>query len=100
MKKTDEQLQQEVKEIRRFVDGDSRDVAMKPILKTGKSIIHCNKGNQPHEWKFEKWQDWCCPVCGWFVGQRYNATQDKHHDQRKSNYCNECGQKLDWSDVK
>lgn len=28
MKKTDKQLQREVKEIRRFVDGDSRDVAM------------------------------------------------------------------------
>ena len=69
MKKTDKQLQREVKEIRRFVDGDSIDVAMKPVLKTGKSIIHCNKGDQPHEWKFEKWQDWCCPVCGWFVGQ-------------------------------
>lgn len=93
-------LRQNGAEIRRFVDGDSRDVAMKPVLKTGKSIIHCNKGDQPHEWKFEKWQDWCCPVCGWFVGQRYNATQDKHHDQRKCNYCNECGQKLDWSDVK
>ena len=46
MKKTDKQLQREVKEIRRFVDGDSRDVAMKPVLKTGKSIIHCNKGDQ------------------------------------------------------
>lgn len=49
MRKNKQQLQQEVKEIRRFVDGDSRNVAMKPILKTGKSIIHCNKGNQPHE---------------------------------------------------
>lgn len=29
MKKTDEQLQKEVKEIRRFVDGDSK--AMKPM---------------------------------------------------------------------
>lgn len=29
MKKNKEQLQQEVAEIRRFVDGDSRDVAVK-----------------------------------------------------------------------
>lgn len=99
VKKTDKQLQQEVAEIRRFVYGDSRDVARKPVLKTGKSIVHCNKGDQPHEWKLEKWQDWCCPVCGWFVGQRYNAMQDKLHDQRKCNYCNECGQKIDWSDT-
>lgn len=31
MKKTDEQLQQEVKEIRRFVDGDSKQIAKKVI---------------------------------------------------------------------
>lgn len=55
VKKTDKQLQQEVAEIRRFVYGDSRDVARKPVLKTGKSIVHCNKGDQPHEWKLEKW---------------------------------------------
>lgn len=50
------------------------------------------------EYKVTKWQDWVCPICGWFVGQRYNRSQNHSHDQRKCNYCNECGQKLDWSD--
>ena len=35
MKKSDEQLQQEVAEIRRFVDGDSRDVAIKAKVMEG-----------------------------------------------------------------
>ena len=50
------------------------------------------------EYKVTKWQDWVCPICGWFVGQRYNRSQNHSHDQRKCNYCNECGQKIDWSD--
>lgn len=49
------------------------------------------------EMSIDKWEDWCCPVCGWFVGQRYNKPSGQPHDQRKSNYCNECGQHIDWS---
>lgn len=78
-----------------------KQVAKKPILKSGQSVVHVNRGDKPHEMRVDKWQDWCCPVCGWFVGQRYNIYRhdgSAHpHDQRKSDYCNECGQKIDWS---
>lgn len=74
----------------------------KPILKNGESLMHINKGEQPHEWRINKWQDWVCPVCGWFVGQRYNCLRshgEPHpHDQRKSDYCNECGQRINWGE--
>ena len=74
---------------------------MRPVLKSGESLIHRNNGNKPHEWTLNKWQDWCCPRCGWFVGQRYNAIRNGSnphpHDQRKSKFCNECGQEIDWS---
>lgn len=76
-----------------------KQIPKKPILKSGVSLIHINKGDKPHEWRNVQWQDWTCPECGWFVGQRYNATQCKPHDQRKCNYCNECGQAIDWRDV-
>lgn len=72
-------------------------LAKKPILKSGQSVVHVNKGDKPHEMRVDKWQEWCCPVCGWFVGQRYNRPLGNPHDQRKSNYCNECGQYIDWS---
>ena len=79
-----------------------RRIPKKPFLKDGESIIHVNKGDEPHEWIKGKWQDWVCPVCGWFVGQRYNAVRNNGevhpHDQRKSNFCNECGQAIDWSE--
>lgn len=77
-----------------------KQIPKKPILKNGETLVHLNKGDKPHEWQLNKWQDWVCPVCGWFVGQRYNALQAHPHDQRKSNFCNECGQAIDWSENK
>ena len=80
------------------IEALEKQIPKKPILKSGVSLIHINKGDKPHEWRNVQWQDWVCPECGWFVGQRYNATQCKPHDQRKCNYCNECGQAIDWRD--
>lgn len=75
-----------------------KQVPEKPILKDGEMLMHVNNGDKPHEWKTSKWQDWVCPECGCFVGQRYNSMQRRPHDQRKCNYCNDCGQAIDWSE--
>lgn len=75
-----------------------KQIPKKPILKNGESRSFVDYENGYGEYKVTKWQDWVCPICGWFVGQRYNRSQNHSHDQRKCNYCNECGQKLDWSD--
>lgn len=75
-----------------------KQIPKKPILKNGESRSFVDYENEYGEYKVTKWQDWVCPICGWFVGQRYNRSQNHSHDQRKCNYCNECGQKLDWSD--
>jgi hypothetical protein len=73
-------------------------IPKKPILKNGENRSFVDYENGYGEYKVTKWQDWVCPICGWFVGQRYNRSQNHPHDQRKCNYCNECGQKIDWSD--
>lgn len=78
MKKTDEQLQQRVAEIRRFVDGDSRDVAVKARVmeepdEFGDAFLECP----------------CKAVI---------HVNEMHRDRYI--YCWKCGQKLDWSDVK
>ena len=79
-----------------------KQIPKKPVLKSSESVFHIYKGNRPHEWKRNKWESWCCPVCGWFVGERYNRVSNDGsthtHDQRKSDFCDECGQKIDWSD--
>ena len=78
MKKNKEQLQQEVSEIRRFVNGDSRDVAVKVRVieepdEFGDVFIVC--------------------LCG-------AVSQVSKMHRNRYIYCWKCGQKLDWSDVK
>ncbi len=78
MKKSDKQLQREVTEIRRFIDGDSRETAMKPL----------------EAYDTEMDEVWCsCPNC-------YAGICWEHQAMYGFNYCRKCGQKLDWSDVK
>lgn len=80
------------------IEAREKQIAKKPILKNGESGSFVDYEDGHGEYKVTKWQDWVCPICGWFVGQRYNRSQNHPHDQRKCNYCNECGQKIDWSD--
>lgn len=80
------------------IEAREKQIAKKPILKNGESGSFVDYEDGHGEYKATKWQDWVCPICGWFVGQRYNRSQNHPHDQRKCNYCNECGQKIDWSD--
>ena len=74
MKKTDEQLRQEVAEIRRFVDGDSRDVAVKARVleepdEFGDAFLECQ--------------------CG-------AISQVSTMHRNRGIYCWKCGQKLDF----
>ena len=80
------------------IEALEKQIPKKPILKNGESGSFVDYKDGHGEYKVTKWQDWVCPICGWFVGQRYNRSQNHSHDQRKCNYCNECGQKIDWSD--
>ena len=74
-----------------------KQIPKKPILKHDVSVMHINRGNQPHEWKRLESDNWHCPECDSFVGERVYV-HSKVHDQRKKKYCDNCGQKLDWSD--
>ena len=72
-----------------------KQIPKKPILKHDVSVMHINRGNQPHEWKWLESDNWHCPECDSFVGERVYV-HSKVHDQRKKKYCDNCGQKLDW----
>ena len=74
-----------------------KQIPKKPILKHDVSVMHINRGNQPHEWKRLESDNWHCPECDSFVGERVYVLS-KIHDQRKKKYCDNCGQKLNWSD--
>ena len=37
-------------------------------------------------------------VCGWFVGEQVDVFGRKHNQQKK-NFCDRCGQMIDWEGV-
>ena len=75
-----------------------KQIPKKPILKHDVSVMHLNKGDMPHEWKRMESDNWHCPVCDELVGERvYLCHGEKVHDQRKKNYCDKCGQAIDWA---
>lgn len=64
-----------------------------PVKATHKSIIHENRGDQPHTWKGIELEVWECPCCG-------NTVWSGISIAKKSPYCSDCGQKIDWEEVK
>ena len=81
--------------MRMSIQALEKQIPKKPILKHDVSVMHINRGEQPHEWKRLESDNWHCPECDSLVGERVYV-HDRHHDQRKKKYCDNCGQKLNW----
>ena len=79
---------------------DKRLTPMKPIYKGKVSVSHVCLADGTGHMEYRPFEDYFCPNCDWIVGERYNRPHDPnwHHDQRKCNFCNACGQAIDWSD--
>ena len=65
----------------------------KPIFQHRESVVHYDYADGHGESKVERYADWTCPVCGWFVGEQYVP---RKHNQQKSSFCSRCGQAIDW----
>lgn len=63
-----------------------------PVKAAHKSIVHENRGDQPHTWRESKCEVWECPCCG-------NTVWSGISIAKKSPYCSDCGQKIDWKDI-
>lgn len=61
-----------------------RDTAKAPVWKKGRSTICKDYADGHGEVVEDRWADWVCPNCGWFVGEQYIP---RRHNQQKSNYC-------------
>ena len=85
-----------LKNMELIVQALEKQIPKKPILKHDVSVTHINRGNQPHEWKRLESDNWHCPECDKFVGERVYVCSIIH-DQMKKKYCDNCGQKQDWS---
>ena len=66
-------------------------------LGTPKECREAREKQKPHKVKFKQWEDTKC-TCGYEFSRDLG---DGHHDipiERKTNYCPDCGQKLQWDD--
>lgn len=64
-----------------------------PVKATHKSVVHENRGDQPHTWRESECEVWECPCCRKTVWSGISIV-------KKSPYCSDCGQKIDWEEVK
>ena len=76
----------------------SADQAEKPVWEETTSVVHTDYADGSAETKTVKHASWCCPVCGWFVGEQVDVFGRKHN-QMKKNFCPRCGQRIDWEGV-
>lgn len=74
--------------------------AQKPVLKDGVSVVHSDYANGTAKTETQRWREWVCPVCGWFVGERLVHSHIGTHDQQQSSFCSRCGQKINWEGIK
>lgn len=74
-------------------------IPKKPILKDGESVLCVDYADGSGEVKRNKWREWTCPDCSWFVGEQYVRINGKIHNQKKCNFCSDCGKAIDWSEV-
>lgn len=75
---------------------DKRLIPKSPVFRKGESIAFVDYSDGTGGTRTTEWAEWCCPNCGWFVGEQYIP---RKHNQSKSNYCSRCGQAIDWNAV-
>lgn len=72
--------------------------AKKPVWKIKRCVVHTDYANGSADTKTIQRASWCCPVCDWFVGEQVEVFGLKHNQQIK-NFCDRCGQMIDWENV-
>ena len=77
-------------------EADSRMEEKPPVFEERESTQAIDYADGSGEMKIIRYADWLCPVCGWFVGERYIP---RMHSQQKSDFCSRCGQAIDWTKI-
>lgn len=73
--------------------------AKKPVWRVKQSVVHTDYADGSADTRTIKRASWCCPVCDWFIGEQVEVFGRKHNQQKK-NFCDRCGQMIDWEALK
>ena len=84
---------QEIGTVEECREAREKQTPKRPVWKKGRSVICKDYADGHGEVEENKWADWVCPNCGWFVGEQYIP---RRHNQQKSNYCSRCGRAIQW----
>ena len=91
---------EEVKELKQASKNVQVDYSLLEYYKTLGTVVQCRRAlekQKPQKIKFKQWEDTKC-VCGYEFSRDLG---DGYHDipiERKTKYCPDCGQKLQWDD--
>lgn len=77
-------------------EAESRMEPKAPVFQERDAVQAVDYADGTGEVRKIQYADWLCPVCGWFVGERYLP---RIHSQQKSDYCSRCGQAIDWMKI-
>lgn len=100
----DKAIQEELREksridfmtICRRKEADNRYEEKTPVFKEQEGVVAADYADGTGEMKITRYADWLCPICGWFVGERYLP---RMHSQQRADYCSRCGQAIDWTNI-
>lgn len=76
---------------RKYIKALKKQRAIAPIAREEETLMHINKGDEPHEWKYHTVKAYVCPECG-----RALKTSFSLGNPHKYKFCPECGQRIDW----
>lgn len=91
---------EEVKELKQASKNVQVDYSLLEYYKTLGTVVQCRRAlekQKPQKIKFKQWEDTKC-VCGYEFSRDLG---DGYHDipiERKTKYCPDCGQKLQWDE--
>ena len=82
------------------IEALEKQIPKKPTLKHDICFIHRDFSDWSSDTFKTEGDYFKCPVCGCTVGELYvfKNVDRKPHKQRKKNFCEKCGQSIDWSE--
>ena len=75
---------------RKYIKELKKQRAIAPIAREEETLMHVNKGDEPHEWMYHIAKVYTCAECGRFLKSSFELSPQRYE------FCPNCGQRIDW----